>query len=126
MRISLRFELYIVRRSLYNVASQFGPQNMLTITQTIDSIFKRLVRRTTLTNSIYIAARGSNFAVFAVNCFHGSEQKVLGKYVIATIRSMNLHNKPKRLGFSTTFIKPKDHEAIICSPCEVLISLYWD
>lgn len=99
---------------------------MLTITQTIDSIFKRLVRRSSLSNSMYIAARGPNFAVFAINCFSGTERKVLGKYAIAAIRAMNLHNKPKRYGFSLTFAKPKDREAIICSPAEVLIELYWD
>lgn len=99
---------------------------MLTVEQTIDSIFKRLARRFTLSKTIYIAARGPNFAVFAINCFSGSEQKVLGKYAIAAIKNMNLHNKPKRFGFSTTFSKPKDTAAIICCPMEVLIEMYWD
>jgi len=99
---------------------------MLSITQTIDSIFKRLTRRSSLAQTMYIAARGSNFAVFAVNCISGSERRTLGNYTISAIRAMNLHNKPSRYGFSTTFIKPKDHEVVFCNPCEVLVSLYWD
>lgn len=98
---------------------------MLTVSQTIESIHKRLVRRSTLSSYIYIADSGNDFVVFAVNCLNGSDQNVLGRYTIAAIRSMNLQNRPTRYGFSTTFIKPKNREAIICGPSEVLVELVW-
>lgn len=99
---------------------------MLTIPQTIDSIFKRLVRRATLQTSVHIAARGKDFAVFAINCNDARSRTLMGRLAVQTIRYMDLDNYPQRYGFSTVGVKPKGHELIFCNASEVLVEIRWD
>lgn len=98
---------------------------MLTVAQTIDSIFKRIQRIAKVRSAWHIVTRGEFFAVISSASVE-NDAIPRGRFIVAEIAKMNLHNKPKRIGFSTTFVKFDCEPTIFCAPREVLIVLEWN
>lgn len=108
------------------VESNFKLNEMLSIDDTMTSIFTRLKRSAKAFRDFDIVRRSSDpiantgTLILTASCFE-LDRASLGSSVVKQIKQFNLHNKPDKVGFTLSGVGLNT----FCDPTEVLIVCQW-
>ena len=93
---------------------------MLSISQTMDGLVKRLAIKKKAYRDVYEVKRTENILVLGASCIE-LDRESLGRLIVRDVKDLHYHRRPKSVGFELNGAP----YGTFCDPSEVLIVCKW-